>query len=48
LWAGEELAGEEGFERSGQPRVAIVGYYEEGANLIRLAMNGWAEAEPAW
>jgi len=34
--------------RSGQPRVAIVGYYEDGANLVTLAMNGWAEAEPAW
>ena len=34
--------------RSGQPRVAIVGYYEDGPNLGTLAMNGWAEAEPAW
>jgi deazaflavin-dependent oxidoreductase (nitroreductase family) len=34
--------------RSGQPRVAIVGYYEDGENLVTLAMNGWAEAEPAW
>ena len=34
--------------RSGRPRVAIVGYYEDGANLITLAVNGWAEAEPAW
>ena len=34
--------------RSGQPRVAIVGYYEDGSNLVTLAMNGWAEAEPAW
>ena len=34
--------------RSGEPRVAIVGYYEDGANLVTLAMNGWAEAEPAW
>jgi F420H(2)-dependent quinone reductase len=34
--------------RSGQPRVAIVGYLEDGANLVTLAMNGWAEAEPAW
>jgi deazaflavin-dependent oxidoreductase (nitroreductase family) len=33
---------------SGQPRVAIVGYYEDGPNLVTLAMNGWAEAEPAW
>jgi deazaflavin-dependent oxidoreductase (nitroreductase family) len=34
--------------RSGQPRVAIVGYLEDGQNLVTLAMNGWAEAEPAW
>ena len=34
--------------RSGQPRVAIVGYYLDGPNLVTLAMNGWAEAEPAW
>ena len=32
--------------RSGQPRVAIVGYYEDGENLVTLAMNGWADAEP--
>ena len=34
--------------RSGQPRVAIVGYYEDGPNLVTLAMNGWGEKEPAW
>jgi deazaflavin-dependent oxidoreductase (nitroreductase family) len=34
--------------RSGQPRVAILGYDEDGPNLVTLAMNGWAEAEPAW
>ena len=34
--------------RSGQPRIAIVGYYEDGPNLVTLAMNGWAEAESAW
>ena len=33
---------------SGQPRVAIVGYIEDGRDLVTLAMNGWAEAEPAW
>jgi hypothetical protein len=26
----------------------IVGYYEEGLNLISMAMNGWGAAEPAW
>jgi F420H(2)-dependent quinone reductase len=34
--------------RSGQPRVAIVGYYEDGPNLVTLAMNGWSDTEPAW
>ena len=34
--------------RSGEPRIAIVGYLEDGPNLVTLAMNGWAEAEPAW
>ena len=26
----------------------ILGYYEDGPNLVTMAMNGWAEAEPAW
>jgi deazaflavin-dependent oxidoreductase (nitroreductase family) len=34
--------------RTGEERVAILGYYEDGPDLITLAMNGWAEAEPAW
>lgn len=34
--------------RSGQERVAIVGYFEDGRDLVTLAMNGWADAEPAW
>ena len=34
--------------RSGHARVAIVGYFEDGPNLITLAMNGWGEKEPAW
>jgi deazaflavin-dependent oxidoreductase (nitroreductase family) len=34
--------------RSGHPRVAIVGYFEDGENLVTLAMNGWGEKEPAW
>jgi deazaflavin-dependent oxidoreductase (nitroreductase family) len=33
---------------TGKPRVAIVGYIEDGLNLISPAMNGWAEPEPAW
>jgi len=34
--------------RSGERRVAIVGYYEDGANLVTLAMNGWGDADPTW
>ena len=34
--------------RSGKARVAMVGYYEDGPNLVTLAMNGWGAAEPAW
>jgi F420H(2)-dependent quinone reductase len=34
--------------RSGQSRVAIIGYYEDGLNVVTLAMNGWGQAEPAW
>jgi deazaflavin-dependent oxidoreductase (nitroreductase family) len=26
----------------------ILGYYEEGENLVSMAMNGWGAAEPAW
>jgi deazaflavin-dependent oxidoreductase (nitroreductase family) len=33
---------------SGATRMAIVGYYESGANLVTLAMNGWGRTEPAW
>ena len=34
--------------RSGNERQAIVGYYEDGPNLVTMAMNGWAAPEPAW
>jgi F420H(2)-dependent quinone reductase len=34
--------------RSGQPRSVFVGYYEDGSNLVTMAMNGWGDAEPAW
>jgi deazaflavin-dependent oxidoreductase (nitroreductase family) len=34
--------------RSGRPRIAIVGYYEDGPNIVTLAMNGWGGSEPAW
>jgi deazaflavin-dependent oxidoreductase (nitroreductase family) len=34
--------------RTGKQRVAILGYYEDGPNLITMAMNGWIDGEPAW
>jgi deazaflavin-dependent oxidoreductase (nitroreductase family) len=34
--------------RSGQPRIAIVGFIEDSANIVIPAMNGWADPEPAW
>ena len=34
--------------RTGQPRSVILGYYEDGQNLVSMAMNGWGAAEPAW
>src|SRR5438093_1741926 len=34
--------------RSGKQREAILGYFEDGPNLVTLAMNGWGAAEPAW
>jgi deazaflavin-dependent oxidoreductase (nitroreductase family) len=26
----------------------ILGYYEDGPDLVAMAMNGWADGEPAW
>ena len=26
----------------------ILGYIEDGPNLVTLAMNGWSAAEPGW
>ena len=34
--------------KSGRERVAIVGFLQDGPNLITPAMNGWADPEPAW
>ena len=34
--------------RSGMPRQVVVGYFEDGRNLVTMAMNGWGPAEPAW
>jgi deazaflavin-dependent oxidoreductase (nitroreductase family) len=34
--------------RSGRSRSVILGYFEDGANLVTMAMNGWQDGEPAW
>jgi len=34
--------------RSGQERSVILGYFEDGQNLVTMAMNGWADPDPAW
>jgi deazaflavin-dependent oxidoreductase (nitroreductase family) len=34
--------------RSGEDRSVILGYFEDGPNLVTMAMNGWADPEPAW
>jgi deazaflavin-dependent oxidoreductase (nitroreductase family) len=34
--------------RSGEPRSVMVGYFEDGDDLVTMAMNGWGEGEPAW
>lgn len=26
----------------------VVGYFEDGPDLVTMAMNGWGEGEPAW
>ncbi len=34
--------------RTGKERGVMVGYFEDGANLVTMAMNGWGEGEPVW
>ena len=34
--------------RTGKHRRVILAYFEDGTDLVTLAMNGWAEPEPAW
>ena len=34
--------------KSGEERSVIIGYLEDGPNLISIAMNGWDEGHPAW
>ena len=33
---------------SGQERTVLIGYLEDGAELVALAMNGWDEGHPSW
>jgi len=34
--------------KSGRERSVILGYVEDGPDLVTLAMNGWDEGDPAW
>lgn len=34
--------------KSGQQRSVIIGYLDDGHDLVALAMNGWDEGHPAW
>ncbi len=34
--------------RTGHPHAVIIGYLDDGPNLVSMAMNGWGDAEPAW
>ena len=34
--------------RTGRARAVMVGYFQDGSNLVTMAMNGWGAAEPAW
>ncbi|MGZ4614015.1 MAG: nitroreductase/quinone reductase family protein [Actinomycetes bacterium] len=34
--------------KSGQQRSVLIGYLEDGQDLVVLAMNGWDEGHPSW
>jgi deazaflavin-dependent oxidoreductase (nitroreductase family) len=34
--------------RTGEERKAILSYFEDGADLVTMAMNGWGDPEPGW
>lgn len=34
--------------RTGRSRQVVIGYVEDGGNLVTMAMNGWGAPEPAW
>ncbi|MGD9995822.1 MAG: nitroreductase/quinone reductase family protein [Ilumatobacteraceae bacterium] len=34
--------------RTGAQRSVMIGYFEDGPNVVTMAMNGWSPGEPAW
>jgi deazaflavin-dependent oxidoreductase (nitroreductase family) len=34
--------------RTGKERSVILGYFDDGPNLVTMAMNGWTGGDPAW
>ena len=34
--------------RTGHEHSVIIGYFEDGPDLVALAMNGWGDGEPGW
>jgi deazaflavin-dependent oxidoreductase (nitroreductase family) len=34
--------------KTGRDRRVIIGYLQDGPNLVSLAMNGWDEGHPSW
>ncbi len=34
--------------KTGRKRSVILGYLDDGPNVVSLAMNGWDEGHPAW
>src|SRR5690348_8249193 len=34
--------------RTRRTHAVILGYFEDGPNLVTMAMNGWGDGEPAW
>ena len=34
--------------RSGLERPVMLGYFDDGPNLVTMAMNGWGAPEPGW
>jgi len=34
--------------RTGVERSVMLGYFEDGPNVVTMAMNGWNEGEPDW